>query len=84
MNTTIDRVRKGALVFGAMFLMELMSTFWILSVAEKQALYAAIMASLLEGTRALAVVAYVKDSRLVAPLMAGSFIGTLLAVWLAK
>lgn len=76
-------IRQGLIVFGVMFLMELLSTVWVLSIANKQILYAAVMASLLEGSRAIAVVAYVQNSKLIAPLMLGSFLGTLVAVWAA-
>lgn len=72
--------QRAALVFVVMFLMELLSTLWILSIAEKRALLAATMAAMIEGSRALAIVTTISDRRMVIPLMIGSFLGTFAAV----
>ena len=69
------------LVFGAVALMDVAWTFYILYAGRKHAFAAGVWSTMIVFFSAFSAVSYVQDHSLVTAAMAGAFIGTYLTVY---
>ena len=73
-------LRKAALVFIAMVVLDIVFALYIVEASSKQMLAASFWAAAIQVCNVFVVVSYVNDKRMVVPCTLGAFVGTWLAI----